>query len=122
LAIEGMRQEAKKAAEDLAIRKELAGYAGRQASAAERSASRPSSIAELAELYRTNPEIARLVQGQAKAGTLTFEDAYKLVLQDPKNMTLTDDQKVQKARTLMTMGIGGAAPAELNYIPGKGYK
>lgn len=121
--IETMRQEAKKIAEDIAIRKEMAGYAGRQAAAAERTAARPSSIAELAELYRTNPEIARLVQGQAKSGALTFEDAYKLVAADPKNMGLTDAQKAQKARDLMALGAGmGAAPTELTYVPGKGVK
>jgi hypothetical protein len=123
MGIESMRQEAKKAADELAIRKELAGYTGRQAVAAERQAGKPSSIAELAELYRTNPEIARQISGVGKTGTITFEEAYKLVAADPKNLSLTDAQKAQKARELMALGIGGSSgPAELTYVPGKGVR
>lgn len=123
MGIETLRQEAKRAADELAIRKELAGYTGRQAAAAEKQASKPSSIAELAELYRTNPELARLVQGEKKSGTLTFEDAYKLIAADPKNLALTDAQKAQKARDLMALGIGGSSgQAELTYVPGKGVR
>ena len=106
MGIEGLRQEAKRAAEELAIRKELAGYTGRQAAAAERQAGKPSSIAELAELYRTNPEIARQISGVGKTGTITFEEAYKLIAADPKNLTLNETQKAQKARELMTLGLG----------------
>jgi hypothetical protein len=106
MGIESMRQEAKRAADELAIRKELAGYTGRQAAAAERQAGKPSSIAELAELYRTNPEIARQISGVGKTGTITFEEAYKLIAADPKNLTLNETQKAQKARELMTLGLG----------------
>ena len=106
MGIESMRQEAKRAADELAIRKELAGYTGRQAAAAERQAGKPSSIAELAELYRTNPEIARQISGVGKTGTITFEEAYKLIAADPKNLTLNETQKAQKARELMTLGFG----------------
>jgi len=123
MGIETLRQEAKRAADELAIRKELAGYTGRQTAAAEKQASKPSSIAELAELYKTNPELARLVQGEKKSGTLTFEDAYKLIAADPKNLALTDAQKAQKARDLMALGIGGSSgQAELTYVPGKGVR
>jgi len=124
LGIEGMRQDAKKAAEELAIRKEMAGYAGIQARAAETAARRPTSVGELAALYQTNPELARLIQGEKKAGVLTFEDAYKLIAADPKNLTLTDAQKAQKAKELMALGgVGGTTgPADLNYVPGKGVK
>jgi hypothetical protein len=106
MGIEGLRQEAKRAADELAIRKELAGYTGRQAAAAERQAGKPSSIAELAELYRTNPEIARQISGVGKTGAITFEEAYKLIAADPKNLTLNETQKAQKARELMTLGFG----------------
>jgi hypothetical protein len=106
MGIESMRQEAKRAADELAIRKELAGYTGRQAAAAERQAGKPSSIAELAELYRTNPEIARQISGVGKTGAITFEEAYKLIAADPKNLTLNETQKAQKARELMTLGFG----------------
>ena len=106
MGIESLRQEAKRAADELAIRKELAGYTGRQAAAAERQAGKPSSIAELAELYRTNPEIARQISGVGKTGTITFEEAYKLIAADPKNLTLNETQKAQKARELMTLGFG----------------
>jgi len=113
MGIEGLRQEAKKAAEELAIRKELAGYTGRQAAAAEKQAGKPSSIAELAELYRTSPEIARQISGVGKTGTLTFEEAYKLIANDPKNLTLNETQKAQKARELMTLGLGGQLQSSL---------
>ena len=116
MGIEGLRQEAKKAADELAIRKELAGYTGRQAAAAERQAGKPSSIAELAELYRTNPEIARQISGVGKTGTLTFEEAYKLVAADPKNLALTDAQKAQSARNLMALGLG--IPSQSSLPPG----
>jgi hypothetical protein len=116
LGIEGMRQEAKKTADELAIRKELAGYTGRQVAAAERQAGKPSSIAELAELYRTNPEIARQISGVGKTGTLTFEEAYKLVAADPKNLSLTDAQKAQRAKELMTLGLG--LPPQSGLPPG----
>ena len=113
MGIESLRQEAKKAAEELAIRKELAGYTGRQAAAAEKQAGKPSSIAELAELYRTNPEIARQISGVGKTGTLTFEEAYKLVAADPKNLALTDAQKAQSARNLMALGLGVSPQSSL---------
>jgi hypothetical protein len=113
MGIEGLRQEAKKAAEELAIRKELAGYTGRQAAAQEKQAGKPSSIAELAALYRTDPEIARQISGVGKTGTLTFEEAYKLVAADPKNLALTDAQKAQSARNLMALGLGVSPQSSL---------
>jgi len=116
LGIEGMRQDAKRAAQDAELKREMIRVQ-------EIAARRPSSVAELAELYKTNPELARLVQGEKKAGTLTFEDAYKLVAMDPKNLALTDAQKAQKARDLMSLGMGGASgQAELSYVPGKGVR
>jgi len=123
MGIESLRQEAKKTADELAIRKELAGYTGIQARAAEIAARRPTSVGELAALYQTNPELARLIQGEKRAGILTFEDAYKLIAADPKNLTLTDAQKAQKARDLMALGMGGSlGPTELTYVPGKGVR
>ena len=116
LGIEGMRQDAKRAAQDAELKREMIRVQ-------EIAARRPSSVAELAELYKTNPELARLVQGEKKAGTLTFEDAYKLVAMDPKNLALTDAQKAQKARDLMSLGMGGTSgQAELSYVPGKGVR
>lgn len=116
LGVESMRQEAKKAAQDVELRKQMIDVQ-------RMIANKPSSVAELAELYRTNPELARLVQGEKKAGVLTFEEAYKLIAADPKNLALTDAQKAQKARELMSLGIGGASgPAELSYVPGKGVR
>jgi hypothetical protein len=123
MGIESLRQEAKKTADELAIRKELAGYTGIQARAAEIAARRPTSVGELAALYQTNPELARLIQGEKRAGILTFEDAYKLVAADPKNLALTDAQKAQKAKELMALGMGGSSgPTELTYVPGKGIR
>lgn len=50
LGIEGMRQDAKKAADELAIRKELAGYTGRQAAAAEKQAGRLTNTEQIIAL------------------------------------------------------------------------
>jgi hypothetical protein len=88
------------------------------------AATKPSGVAELAQLYRTDPELARLVQGQGKAGIMTFEEAYKIVATDLKNASLSDAEKVQKARDLMAASSGGGASAAtvLNYVPGKGVK
>ena len=55
---------------------------------------------------------------------MTFEEAYKAVSLDPKNMALTEAQKAQKARELMTLatGDGTSAPTVLTYVPGQKLK
>jgi hypothetical protein len=78
------------------------------------AATKPSGIAELAQLYRTDPDLARLVQGQGKAGIMTFEEAYKIVANDLKNASLSEAEKAQKARDLINLSTsGGGINAQL---------
>lgn len=117
LGIEGMRQEAKKTADELAIRKELAGYTGRQAAAAEKQAGRATNTEQIIALGKSaglsDREIMTMLSGVGKTGTLTFEEAYKFIADDPKNLTLNETQKAQKARELMTLGLGGQLQSSL---------
>jgi hypothetical protein len=125
--IRGLRKEERERIKDLMeVQKErdLAAYKEKLLRVQELAATKPSSIAELAQLYRTNPELARLVQGQGKAGVMTFEEAYKIVAADLKNASLSDAEKAQKARDLMAISAGGGSSAApvLNYVPGQTFK
>jgi hypothetical protein len=125
--VKGFRKDERERIKDLMeIQKERADadYKAKLLRVQELAATKPSGIAELAQLYRTNPDLARLVQGQGKAGVMTFEEAYKIVSADLKNASLSEAEKAQKARDLMALSLGGGtsvAPV-LNYVPGKGVK
>jgi hypothetical protein len=88
------------------------------------AATKPSSVEFLAQLYKTDPELARKIQGERKAGVMTFEEAYKIIAADLKNASLSDAEKAQKARNLMSISEGGGAsvPNVLTYVPGQGIK
>jgi hypothetical protein len=125
--VRGLRKEERERLKDLMeIQKERGDidYKTKLLRVQEMAANKPSSITELANLYKTNPELARLVQGQGKAGIMTFEEAYKIVAADLKNANLSDTEKVQKARDLMAASSGGAAsaPNVLTYVPGQKLK
>lgn len=125
--VKGFRKDERERIKDLMeIQKErdLNTYKEKLLRVQELAATKPSGIAELAQLYRTNPDLARLVQGQGKAGTMTFEEAYKAIALDPKNMSLSEVEKAQKARELMSLSLGGgtSAPPVLNYVPGQKLK
>jgi hypothetical protein len=110
--VRGFRKEERERLKDLMeIQKERGDvdYKSKLLRVQEMAANKPSSVTELANLYKTNPELARLVQGQGKAGILTFEEAYKIVANDIKNASLSDADKVQKARDLMAASSGGGA-------------
>ena len=65
---------------------------------------KPSQYAEQVALAKENPELFALIQGQGKAGTLTFEEAYKLAndpKKDPSVMAMTEEQKLQRAQNLI---------------------
>lgn len=123
--VRDLRKEERARVKDLLdIQKERADvdYKGKLLDVQRLAATKPSSIAELAQLYQTNPELARMIQGVGKAGVMTFEEAYKAVALDPKNMSLSEAEKAKKARELMALSLGGGtstAPV-LNYTPGKG--
>jgi hypothetical protein len=110
--VRGLRKEERERLKDLMeIQKERADadYKAKLLRIQELAATKPSAVIELANLYKTNPELARLVQGQGKAGIMTFEEAYKIVAADLKNANLSDTEKVQKARDLMAASSGGGS-------------
>ena len=124
LGIEGMRQDAKKAAEELAIRKELAGYTGRQAAAAEKQAGRQTSTEQIIALGRnaklTDREIMGMLSGAAKDPDLSARNiAMKAFYESP---VLQAQYKNDINAFLKAQGIGAGAGGQpvLNYVPGKG--
>lgn len=52
-----------------------------------------SQITQFEELYKRNPELAKLYLGQGKSGMMTLEEAFKTVQTDPLAATMTEDQK-----------------------------
>jgi hypothetical protein len=125
--LSGYRKDDRQSTKDLLeIQKERADadYKAKLLRVQELAATKPSGISELAQLFRTDPELARLVQGQGKSGMMTFEEAYKIVVSDLKNAGLSDAEKVQKAKDLMASAAGGAAaaPTVLTYVPGQKLK
>lgn len=115
--IRDLRKEERARVKDLMeIQKERADvdYKGKLLDVQRLAATKPSGIAELAQLYRTDPDLARLVQGQGKAGIMTFEEAYKIVANDLKNASLSEAEKAQKARDLINLSTsGGGINAQL---------
>jgi hypothetical protein len=106
-------------AADLPIRQQ-------QADAATMTARRghaPNALQSLEALYKTNPELAKMYMGQGKVGTMTLEEAYKSVNADIRNNSLSEAQKVQKARDLVNMlqGGGGGSGSFPVTVNGKTY-
>jgi hypothetical protein len=125
--LSGYRKDDRQSTKDLLeIQKERADadYKAKLLRVQEMAATKPSSIAELANLYRTDPELARKIQGERKAGVMTFEEAYKIIAADLKNASLSEAQKAQKARDLMAISLGGGTSEVpvLNYVPGQKLK
>lgn len=126
LGIEGMRQEAKKTADELAIRKELAGYTGRQAAAAEKQAGRATNTEQIIALGKSaglsDREIMTMLSGAAKDPDISARNiAMKAFYESP---VLQAKYKNDINAFLRDQGIGAGAtgPAELTYVPGKGVK
>ena len=124
MGIESLRQEAKKAAEELAIRKELAGYTGRQAAAAEKQAGRSTSTEQIIALGKsaglTDREIMGMLSGAAKDPDLSARNiAMKAFYESP---VLQAKYKNDINAFLRDQGIGAGAGGQpvLNYVPGKG--
>lgn len=126
MGIEGLRQEAKKSAEELAIRKELAGYTGRQAAAAEKQAGRLTSTEQIIALGKNaglnDREIMTMLAGAGKDPEISARNiAMKAFYENP---LLQSQYKNDVNAFLRAQGIGagGAAPSELTYVPGKGVR
>lgn len=123
LGIEGMRQEAKKTADELAIRKELAGYTGRQAAAAEKQAGRATSTEQIIALGKsaglTDREIMGMLSGARDPDVSARTIAMKAFYESP---VLQAKYKNDINAFLRDQGIGAGAGGQpvLNYVPGKG--
>jgi hypothetical protein len=115
--VRGLRKEERERLKDLIeIQKERADVANKEKmlEVQRLAATKPSSVEFLAQLYKTDPELASKIQGQGKAGVMTFEEAYKAIAIDPKNMALSEIEKAQKARELMNLStLGGGVQAQL---------
>lgn len=126
MGIEGLRQEAKKAADELAIRKELAGYTGRQAAAAEKQAGKSTSTEQIIALGQkaglNDREIMTMLAGVGKDPDISARNiAMKAFYESPllQSQYKNDVNAFLKAQGI---GAGGAAPSELTYVPGKGVR
>jgi hypothetical protein len=124
MGIESLRQEAKKTADELAIRKELAGYTGRQAAAAEKQAGRQTSTEQIIALGKqaglTDREIMGMLSGAAKDPDISARNiAMKAFYESP---VLQAKYKNDINAFLRDQGIGAGAGGQpvLNYVPGKG--
>jgi hypothetical protein len=81
--------------------KAIEGIQGRQASAAEKSAGKPSMFAEQMDAIKNNPDAFRIYQGQGKAGLLTYEEAMKQVNSQRINAGMPEDQKAALAAEMV---------------------
>jgi len=111
LGIEGMRQDAKRAADELAIRKELAGYTGRQAAAAEKQAGRQTSTEQIIALGKSaglnDREIMTMLSGASKDPDLSARNiAMKAFYESP---VLQAQYKNDINAFLKAQGIGSQA-------------
>jgi hypothetical protein len=60
-------------------------------------ANKPSRFQEELALLKENPDLFRLMQGQSKAGTLTFEEAMKQINSNAATKYLPEDKKAELA-------------------------
>jgi len=68
---------------------------------AKRSGDKPSRFQEELALLRKDPELFKLMQGQSKAGTLTFEDAMNILRKDKVNTGKPLDELAQMAQKMV---------------------
>jgi len=66
-----------------------------------RSNDKPSRFQEELALLRKEPDLFRQMQGQSKAGTLTFEDAIKTINSNAATKFLPADKKTEMAQELV---------------------
>jgi hypothetical protein len=126
MGIESMRQEAKKTADELAIRRELAGYTGRQAAAAEKQAGRLTSTEQIIALGQkaglNDREIMTMLAGAGKDPEISARNiAMKAFYENPllQSQYKNDVNAFLKAQGI---GSGGVTTSELTYVPGKGVR
>ena len=85
--------------------KEMEKIQGRSASAAEKSANKPSMFAEQMAAIKNNPDAFRIYQGQGKSGVLTYEEALKQVNSQRINAGMPEDQKAALAAEMVRQSI-----------------
>jgi hypothetical protein len=78
-----------------------------------RSNDKPSRFQEELALLRKEPDLFRQMQGQSKAGTLTFEDAIKTINSNAATKFLPADKKTEMAQELVRQSAAIQAGREL---------
>jgi len=78
-----------------------------------RSNDKPSRFQEELALLRKEPELFRQMQGQSKAGTLTFEDAIKTINSNAATKFLPADKKTEMAQELVRQSAAIQSGREL---------
>jgi len=91
------RDDAERARHNQAMEK----IQGRSASAAEKSASKPSAFSEQMAALKNDPDSFRIWQGQNKAGVMTYEDALKEVNKNPITKVLPAEKKAEMAQQMV---------------------
>lgn len=117
MTIENLRQDAKRAAEDLAIKKELAGYTGRQAAAAEKTAGRQTSTEQIISLGKSaglnDREIMTMLSGASKDPDVSARNiAMKAFYENPvlQAQYKNDVNAFLRAQGIGVGGAGGIPP------------
>ena len=91
----------RKAEEDARHNQAMEKIQGRSASAAEKSAGKPSSFAEQWAAMVAHPELYAKFQGEKKSGTMTYEDAMKSVNSNNATKYLPPEKKAELAQELV---------------------
>jgi hypothetical protein len=68
---------------------------------AKRTGDKPSRFQEELALLRKDPDLFALMQGQAKSGTLTFEDAMTILKKDKSNDGANVEELAEKAQKMV---------------------
>jgi hypothetical protein len=100
-------QEAQRLAQEARYKAQEA-HEGRMYDQAKRSADKPSRFQEELALLRKDPDLFKQMQGQAKSGTLTFEDAMRILIKDNPGVDMEElaqaAQKMVSAAKLVQSG------------------
>jgi hypothetical protein len=100
-------QEAQRLAQEARYKGQEA-HENRMYDQAKRSAEKPSRFQEELALLRKDPDLFKQMQGQAKSGTLTFEDAMRILIKDNPGVDMEElaqaAQKMVSAAKLVQSG------------------
>jgi len=100
-------QEAQRAAQEARYKGQEA-HEQRMYEQSKRTADKPSRFQEELALLRKDPDLFRQMQGQSKSGTLTFEDAMRILVKDNPGVDMAElaqtAQKMVSAAKLVQSG------------------